>query len=86
VYHQVRAIPELPEVEYAFAYAGLARIAKRQGKPQRGVRELYARALQILDADRDAREKNPMAQAMPRTAERERALEELRQECERALR
>jgi len=86
MYHQVRAIPELPEVEYAFAYAGLARIAKRQGKPQRGVRELYARALQILDTDRDAREKNPMAQAMPRTAERERALEELRQECERALR
>ena len=86
VYHQVRAIPELPEVEYAFAYAGLARIAKRQGKPEREVRELYARALQILDSDRDAREKNPMAQAMPRTAERERALEELRQECERALR
>lgn len=86
VYNQVRAIPELPEVEYAFAYAGLARIARQQGKPEGEVRERYARALQILDADRTARERNPMAQAMPRTPERERTLEELRQECERALR
>lgn len=86
VYNRVRAIPELPEVDYAFACAGLARIARRQGKPDGEVRELYARALQILDADRTVREKNPMAQAMPRTPERERALEELRQECERALR
>lgn len=86
VYHQVRAIPELPEVDYAFAYAGLARVAKRQGKPEGEVRERYARALQILEADRATREKNPMAQAMPRTPERERALEDLRQECERALR
>lgn len=86
VYNEVRAIPELPEVEYAFAYAGLARIARQQGKPEGEVRELYARALQILDADRTARDRNPMAQAMPRTPERERTLEELRQECERALR
>ncbi len=86
VYNQVRAIPELPEVEYAFAYAGLARIARQQGKPEGEVRELYARALQILDTDRTARERNPMAQAMSRTPERERTLEELRQECERALR
>ena len=86
VYNQIRAVPEIPEVDYAFAYAGLARIAKAQGKPEGEVRERYARALQILDADRAAREDNPMAQAMPRATERERALESLRQECERALR
>ena len=86
VHNRVRAIPELPEVDYAFAYVGLARIATRQGKSEGEIREWYARALQILDADRAARERNPMAQAMPRTPERERMLDQLRQECERALR
>lgn len=84
VYNQVRAVPELPEVDYAFAYAGLARIARTQGKLDE-VQPLCARALEVLDAERDARENNPMVQAMPRTPERERALEELRRECERAL-
>ena len=38
VYHQVRAIPELPEVEYAFAYAGLARaVADGQVAPDERV-------------------------------------------------
>jgi O-antigen ligase len=86
VYNQVRAVPEIPEVDYAFAYAGLARIARAQRKPESEVRPLYERALQILDADRAARQSNPMAQALPRPPERERALETLRQECERALR
>ncbi|MCS7310054.1 MAG: tetratricopeptide repeat protein, partial [Armatimonadetes bacterium] len=86
VYQRVRAVPELPEVDYAFAYAGLARLARLQGKPQGEVRQLYSRALQILEEDRAARERNPMAEAIRRSPERERALEELRQECERALR
>ncbi|GIV17498.1 MAG: hypothetical protein KatS3mg022_2933 [Armatimonadota bacterium] len=86
VYNRVRAVPELPEVDYAFAYAGLARIARSQGKSQAEVHERYARALQILDADRSARQNNPMAQATSLSPERQRALEELRQECERALR
>ncbi len=84
VYGQVRAVPELPEVDFAFAHAGLARLTRSSSKPNE-VRELYRRALQILDADRSALENNPMAQAMTRTPERERALEELRRECERAL-
>ena len=71
-------------VDFAFAHAGLARLTRSRSKPDE-VRELYRRALQILDADRSARENNPMAQAMTRTPERERALEELRRECERAL-
>ncbi len=84
IYNQIRAVPELPEVDYAFAYAGLARIAQAQNRNSEA-KEHCARALQILDEDRLARENNPMAQAMPRTPERERALEALRQECERAL-
>ncbi|MDW8105399.1 MAG: tetratricopeptide repeat protein, partial [Armatimonadota bacterium] len=86
VYQRVRAVPEIPEVDYAFAYAGLARLARLQGKPQGEVRQLCSRALQILAEDRAARERNPMAEAIRRSPERERALEELRQECERALR
>lgn len=84
VYNRVRAVPELPEVDYAFAYAGLARIAMARNQPKEA-QELYARALQILEADRSDRANNPMVQAMPRPPERERALEELRAECERAL-
>lgn len=84
VYNQVRAIPELPEVDYAFAYAGLARLARAQGGPEEA-RKLCTRALQILEADRSARESNPMVQALSRPPEREHALEELRVECERAL-
>lgn len=86
VYQQVRAVPELPEVDYAFAYAGLARIAQRQGKPPEEWRPLYARARQILEEERTARERQPMAEAIRRSPERERALEALWQECERALR
>lgn len=86
VYNQVRAVPELPEVDYAFAYAGLARIARLQGKPEGEVRTLYSRALQILDADRAARQNTVMLWSLMRPPERERVLEELRQECERALR
>jgi len=86
VYNQVRAVPELPEVDYAFAYAGLARIAKQQGKPESEVREMYSRALRILDADRAARENRVMLWSLMRAPERQRALDELRQECERALR
>lgn len=84
VYNRVRAVPELPEVDYAFAYAGLARIAMARNQPEES-QELYARALHILETDRSARANNPMVQAMPRAPERERALEELRAECERAL-
>ncbi|MGQ9791263.1 MAG: O-antigen ligase family protein [Armatimonadota bacterium] len=84
VYNRVRAIPELPEVDYAFAYAGLARLARAQGRLEEA-RNLYTRALQILEADRSARANNPMAQALSRPPEREHALEELRVECERAL-
>jgi O-antigen ligase len=86
VYNRVRAVPELPEVDYAFAYAGLARIARQQGKPDGEVRAMYSRALQVLDADRAAREKTVMLQALVRPPERQRVLDELRQECERALR
>ncbi|MCS6829115.1 MAG: O-antigen ligase family protein [Armatimonadota bacterium] len=86
VYNRVRAVPELPEVDYAFAYAGLARIARLQGKPADEVRDLYSRALQILDADRAARENTVMLWSLKRPAERQRALDDLRQECERALR
>lgn len=84
VYNRVRAVPELPEVDYAFAYAGLARLAMARHQPEEA-RKRYADALRILNADRSARENNPMAQALPRPPERERALEELREECERAL-
>ncbi|MGC8782858.1 MAG: O-antigen ligase family protein [Armatimonadota bacterium] len=86
VYNQVRAVPELPEVDYAFAYAGLARIARQQGKPGSEVREMYSRALRILDTDRAARENKVMLWSLVRAPERQRALDELRQECERALR
>ncbi len=86
VYNQVRAVPELPEVDYAFAYAGLARIARQQGKPESEVREMYSRALRILDADRAAQENTVMLWSLMRAPERQRALDELRQECERALR
>ncbi len=84
VFNQIRAIPEIPEVDYAFAYAGLARLARARNQSEEAQR-LCARALQILDADRSVRENNPMAQALSRPPERERALEALREECARAL-
>lgn len=85
VYNRVRAIPEVPEVDYAFAYAGLARVTQRKPGMEAEARKLYTRALQILDEDKRVREQNPMAQALPRSPERDRVLEELRNECERAL-
>lgn len=86
VYNQVRAVPEIPEVDYAFAYAGLARTGKQLGAPGQQVRDWCKRALQILEADQEARQSNPMAQAMPRPPEREQELLALRQECEQVLR
>lgn len=84
VYGRVRAVPEVPEVDYAFAYAGLARVARRENKHDEA-RRMYERALRILDADRAARENNPMAQAIARPPDRERAVDQLRRECMRAL-
>lgn len=63
---QIRAVPELPETDYAFGYGGLARLAARDGDKMSAAAK-YKEALRVIADDREARTHNvAMSAAKPR--------------------
>ena len=62
----IRAVPEIPETDYAFGYGGLARIAVIQSDIK-AAHTNYLAALSIINADHEARAKDAnMSAAKPR--------------------